>query len=799
MGKNIHLLQEKYAAGILLLILVITLTILSSCRAGLRTEEIAGHVIWYDTPARDWDHALPLGNGRIGVMVFGDTNVERIQLNDDSMWPADLGWDEPEGNSQDLEYIRTLLMEGKNREADSLFVEKFSHKSIVRSHQTLGDLHIELGHQGVTDYRRELNISDAVFTASYRVNGNLFTEKVFVSHPHQAIVIELSTEDEDGMSGKIRLSRPDDNGIPTAETTITAEGRMAMRGMVTQQNGKFNSNAFPITKGVEFETLADIDHEGGNIIPGGEFLEMQNVKRAVIVLVSNSSYYHPDYSEQNRRDLTALTGLSFSDLEKAHIEDHHALFRRIELKLADRSPDTLPTDRRLLRVREGKHDPELEVLLFHYGRYLLIASSRPGTNPANLQGLWNPYIEAPWNADYHLNINLQMNYWLANPTAMDELNLPLFEYIDRLIENGRVTARQNYGCRGAFIPHASDLWAPTWLRAPTAYWGCSVGAGGWLIQHYWQHFLFTSDTAFLRNRAYPALSEVAQFYSDWLVTDHRDGMLVSSPSTSPENRFFNEKVEAVATCMGSAIDQQIIAEVFDNYLTASEILGVAGEQVRVIQQQRQKLRPGFILGSDGRILEWDREYAEPEPGHRHMSHLYGFHPGTAVSKDETPVIFEAVRKTLDHRLANGGAGTGWSRAWLINCSARLLDSAMIGDHIQHFLQRSFQDNLFDSHPPFQIDGNFGYTAGIAESLMQSHEDVILRILPALPYTWYKGEVKGLKARGNIRVDITWDDHRPAKVIIRSESNCRFKMLYEDVSIPVDLGKGETFEYNFGMK
>jgi alpha-L-fucosidase 2 len=751
-------------------------------------------ILWYRQPASEWVDALPLGNGRIGVMVFGNTKTERLQLNDDSLWPDDLGWGEPDGNEQDLARIRELLFEGRNTEADRMFVEKFSNKTIVRSHQTLGDLYIDLGHKKITDYRRELNISNATAGISYKTDGQLITEKIFVSYPHQAILLEITSEGKRGLNGKVRLSRPKDEGHPTVSIRTEEDDILIMEGEVTQRGGKFRSESAPILSGVKFETRLKIKYSGGSLELGEDFLELQNVKKATFYIVSNSSYYHDNYIEKNKSDLSAIENIDFETLQLVHIKDHKSLFDRVKFKLAGNDLDTIPTDERIERIKRGATDLGLETLLFQFGRYLLIGSSREGTSPANLQGLWNQHITAPWNADYHLNINLQMNYWLADVTNLSELNNPLFDYIDKLVENGKKTAKVNFGCNGAFLPHATDFWAPTWLRAPTAYWGCSLGAGGWMIQHYWEHFRFTGDKAFLKERAFPAIKEVAQFYSDWLIEDPRDGTLISAPSTSPENRYINDKEERVATCLGSAMDQQVTAEVFDNYIKACSILRVENELLDKIMKQRQQLRPGFVLGIDGRILEWDREYIEMEPGHRHMSHLYGFHPGSAVSKDKTPEIFNAVRKTLDYRLANGGAGTGWSRAWLINCAARLMDGDMAHEHIQLLFKKSIAKNLFDMHPPFQIDGNFGYTAGLAEMLLQTYEENTVRLLPALPSDWNSGYIEGLKGRGGLYVDLYWDNNELKKAQINTNNEISVNLKYQEKTIPVELKAGDTFIY-----
>jgi alpha-L-fucosidase 2 len=791
--KPIKLIQKRFNTRKFIPFLGILFFVNISCS---NLNQAKDDILWYKQPAHKWEEALPMGNGRIGVMVFGDPVKEHIQLNDDSMWPADLDWDEPTGNKQDLEVIRKLLFKGQNSKADKLFVEKFSRKGIVRSHQTLGDLFIELNHDNITDYKRKLNISNATATISYKTNGLLVTEKIFVSHPNRAIVIQITSNAKKGLNGKVSLSRPMDEGFPTVKVETKNNNLLIMQGEVTQRSGMFNSKPAPIIKGVKFETQLQIDHFGGIIKRGKDFLELKNVKQATFYLVSNSSYYHKDFHQQNNADLQSLHESDFRTLLARHIKDYRKLYSSVKLKLTDKHLDSIPTDNRLRLIKEGNTDLGMEALLFQFGRYLLISSSRRETNPANLQGLWNQHIKAPWNADYHLNINLQMNYWLADVTGLGELNTPLFDYIDRLIENGKTTAEKNFGCRGSFIPHATDLWASTWLRAPTAYWGCSVGAGGWLMQHYWQHFEFTGDTTFLKERAFPAIKQVTQFYSDWLIEDTRDGTLISAPSTSPENRFIDCEGVPVATCLGSAMDQQIIAEIFTNYITACGLLGIDNKLLEKVKQQKELLRPGFVIGPEGRILEWDRAYKETEPGHRHMSHLYGFHPGVAVSKDKTPEIFEAVQKTINYRLANGGAGTGWSRAWLININARLQDGDMAQKHIQLLIQKSLYINLFDAHPPFQIDGNFGYTAGVAEMLIQSHEDNIVNILPALPSSWKNGFIKGIKARSGLTFDIFWKKNRATKVSIKSKFDTRFKLVYKNSVFPVTIKKGEMLIHTF---
>ena len=754
------------------------------------------HEVWYKQAALLWEEALPIGNGRLGAMVFGNPVHERIQLNDDSLWPNDLGWNHPDGNPEDLKNIRQLLIQGDKKAVDSLLVKKFSRKNVVRSHQTLGDLFINLNHGIITEYKRSLRLDEGITSVFYKSDGYKITQEAFVSAPDQTIIISLKSNHPKGLNGSIQLSRPKDEGITTAKT-FTKKASLIMEGEVTQRKGTFDSKPNPILEGVKFQTIIKAINKGGKIISTDKKLELKSVKELELRVVSNSSFYHQNYKIKNFEQLNNLKEKSFNNLKKNHVEDHQSLYNRVTLDLkTDNRLQNIPTDKRIEAIKKGGVDIELQETLFQYGRYLLIASSRKGTLPANLQGLWNPHINAPWNADYHLNINLQMNYWLANLTQLDELNTPLFDFIDRLIKSGRITAKKNFGMRGSFLPHATDLWGPTWLRAPTAYWGSSFAAGGWMVQHYWHHYLFTQDINFLKKRAFPALEAVAYFYSDWLIKDKRNGRLIAAPSTSPENQYLDTDKNPVASCLGSAMDQQVINEVFTNYILASEILNQSNELLIKIKKQLKQLRPGFQVGTDGRILEWDQEYIEFEPGHRHMSHLYGFHPGNQVSPSKTPELFDAVRKTLEYRLENGGAGTGWSRAWLINCAARLLDGQMAQKHIQLLFEKSIFMNLFDAHPPFQIDGNFGYTAGVAEILIQSHELGIIRLLPALPPNWKNGLVKGLKARGAITVDLKWENKKLKKVRLIAKNDTQTELVFNDKRMMIELKAGIPLKYDF---
>nr|WP_299174939.1 glycoside hydrolase family 95 protein [uncultured Allomuricauda sp.] len=782
--------------------LIAGLIILACSNALVRAQdaEDSQNVLWYSEPAKEWMQALPVGNGRLGAMVFGDPHNERIQLNEDSMWAGGPDWESSKGNSADLTLLRQLLEEGKTEQVDSLIVEKFSNKTILRSHQTMGDLYIDFEEESdISNYRRELDLNKALVTTSYTLNQAQYTQKVFASHPDDALVIELTTTAKDGLNLELKLDRPKDHDQSTVKMVNPTPSEISMKGMVTQNGGKRFSKPLSINYGVRFETRLKVINNSGTVLAKDGKIVLKGVKKALLFIVANTSFYHGEnYVKKNDETLSKILRKPFESLLSDHIVDYQELYKRVSFDLGGHKLDKISTNQRLERIKKGENDNALAATLFQFGRYLLIACSRPNTNPANLQGLWNDHIEAPWNADYHLNINLQMNYWPAEVTNLSELHQPFFDLIDRVLERGKTTAKVQYGInRGTMAHHTTDLWATPFMRAERAYWGSWIHGGGWCAQHYWEHYQFTKDAVFLKERAYPVLKDLSSFYLDWLIWDKRSKKWVSAPETSPENSYIAPNGKSAAVSYGSAMGHQIIGEVFDNFLEASKILGIQDSLVKEVREKRRNLHPGVLIGEDGRILEWNEPYDEPEKGHRHMSHLYALHPGDDIV-ESNPKAFAAAQRTINYRLEHGGAGTGWSRAWIINMNGRLLDGLSAQENIDKFLQISLADNLFDMHPPFQIDGNFGYTAGVAELLLQSHEG-FLRLLPALPPKWKNGSITGLKARGNITVDLEWKDGELTQVTLKANEKKEIAIQYGNQKILVKIPESKQIQLNKNLK
>ncbi len=730
----------------------------------------APSLLWYRQPAAKWEDALPLGNGRLGAMVFGGVQRERIQLNEDTIWNGRKRDRVNPEAAQALPEVRRLLFEGKPLEATKLADQKLMGvPNRQPPYQPLGDLILTFpDHDNAQDYRRELNLATGMAKVTYRIGDARFTREVFISAPDQAVVVRISCDRPHGLSMRVALTREQDS-----RTEAAAPDRLILAGeAIAHTNAWITPNLTPErlaaeraqleATGVKFQAVLRAAAEGGTVAPAGNELAVSNANSATLVLVAGTNYRGGDPAAECARDL-ARAARPFSALQAAHISDHQALFNRVELDLhSDPVTIALPTDERLERLRKGAADPDLAALYFQFGRYLLMGSSRPGSMAANLQGIWNDKMAPPWDSKYTININTQMNYWPAEVTNLLEMQGPLFDLVRSSLESGRRTAREMYGCGGFCFHHNLDAWGDT---APVDYAYCGTWpmGGAWLSLHFWEHYRFTLDREFLRREAYPVMKEAAEFLADFLIDDGK-GHLVTNPSYSPENSYRMADGTVAHLTVGATMDYEIIDVLFKACMQASDILSVDPEFHRRLAATLRRIPP-LKAGKYGQLMEWSEDYDEPSPGMGHISHMFAVFPGDEITLHGTPETARWARTSMERRVAHGGGRGGWPAAWYANVWARLGNGDAAYEGIRNLLTRSASASFMNGGRVYQIDGNLGGTSAIAEMLLQSQEGEIA-ILPALPAAWPDGRFRGLKARGAVEVDAEWSGGRAASARLR---------------------------------
>ena len=779
----------------------------------------ASLTLWYDRPASAFEEALPLGNGRLGATVFGAVATERVMLNDSTLWAG--GPVNPAVNPEALGYlprVRAALFAGDYKLAGEL-TRKLQGR-FSESYAPLGDLYIDAPAQGtrpdVTEFRRELDIATATARTSFSAGGIAYSREYFVSCPDRVLVIRLRASTPRALEFTLRADSQLHRTV-----TVDGTGDLVLSGRApTHAEPNYRTDiaeplvydAGPNGKGMRFAARVRVIHTDGRVSRGTGSLTVSGAREALVAVAVETSFtafdrepsLGPDPVLTTTTRLDAVRARTFAQLHAVHVRDYRALFDRVQLDLGHSAQETLPTDRRLREYASGANDPGLDALYFQFGRYLLISASRPGGPPANLQGIWNSHLRPPWSSNYTININTEMNYWPAETTNLAECHEPLLQFIGALAKTGTVTARHFYGANGWCAHHNSDIWALTNpvgdLGHGDPMWANWPMSGLWFSLHVWDHFLFEGDEAWLRQTGYPLMKGAAEFALDWLV-EGPDGHLVTAPSTSPENQFKTPEGVVDSVSVMTTADLALVRGAFINVLAAGDRLGVDAPFRARVRAALDRLPP-FKVGRNGNLQEWYFDWDDADPQHRHVSHLIGLFPGNQITPFDTANLADAAKRSLELR---GDGGTGWSKAWKIALWARLLD----GDHAYRMLRTHLQyvgpagdtqykgggtyPNMLDAHPPFQIDGNFGGTAGIAEMLLQSQRGE-LHLLPALPSAWKSGSVRGLRARGGVTVDESWKDGALVEAILRPDRDGDIRVRYGTVVRSLRLRAGHPVSF-----
>lgn len=777
-------------------ILIILIALIAACSPDSPSKENGRLKLWYTAPATEWTDALPIGNGRLGAMVYGGVDKEHLQLNEETLWSGGPhSYDNPEAY-QHLSQVREFLKQEKYIEAEAAAEKMLGVPKYQMAYQPLGDLFLTFPEgQKSSNYRRELDLQNAISKVTYTVDDARFVRKIFASQPDQTIVVQLESDKSEQINFDLSLTSPHPSETKSLDGNI-----LLMTGQVAPRKGGEGSGARRLIgpwekEGTKFAAQAKVSADGGEVVAAGNKVSVKNADAVTIVYVAATSF--ENYNDASGDPLAKVNDYlarvekkTFQQLYERHTKDYSKLFDRVSIDLgSNESNDTIPTDERLRSVKEGGSDPLLAEQLFQYGRYLMIAGSRPGTQPLNLQGIWNSEINPPWASKYTININIQMNYWVAEVCNLSECHEPFLRMVDELQEPGKQTAKIHYQADGWVTHHNTDLWRGT---APVdgAHWGMWPTGGAWLCQHLWEHYLYTGDIEFLK-KSYPVMKGAAEFFMDILV-ENEEGNLVTSPSISPEHSHGGTNKDGLSSnrsgaslCAGPTMDLQILNDLFSNCIAASEMLDIDKSFRSKIAKTKDRLAP-MKIGRHGQLQEWQEDWDNPNNPHSHVSHLYGLFPSSQINRHKTPKLFEAAHTSLIQR----GQSGGWPGAWRISLWARVGDGdsayTALNDHVMHGLA----PNLFNARSVFQIDANFGATAGVAEMLLQSHNNEI-HLLPALPKAWPAGAVRGLLARGGLEVDMEWEEGELIQCKIKSLHGKPFTIRYGDKTLEYAINSGET--------